>query len=96
MLRESDIFARVGGEEFAILLPVTNGEAAYNVAEKIRGVIEERDFVYDGKQLKITMSFGISELDTKIDGARSLKELLELADKRLYSSKEHGRNRITY
>ncbi|MBF0228887.1 MAG: diguanylate cyclase [Desulfamplus sp.] len=96
MLRDSDIFARVGGEEFAILLPVTNKKAAYHVAEKIRDAIEKKTFIYDGNEFQVTMSFGISELNTKIDRVISLKELLGLADKRLYSSKEHGRNRITY
>ncbi len=65
-LRDSDIFARVGGEEFAILLPATNIGSAYHVAEKIRGTIEAKLFIYDAQEFRVTMSFGISELDTKI------------------------------
>jgi diguanylate cyclase (GGDEF)-like protein/PAS domain S-box-containing protein len=95
MLRDSDVFARVGGEEFAILLPVTTRDTAYEVAERIRRAIAERLFCCDGKSFSVTMSFGISELDTSIHRDKPLKELLALADSRLYASKNQGRNRTT-
>jgi diguanylate cyclase (GGDEF)-like protein/PAS domain S-box-containing protein len=95
MLRATDIFARVGGEEFAILLPSTMEDAAYSVAEKIRGAIEKRPFIYSGNEFKLTMSFGISEFKPGISKEKSLEDLFKSTDKRLYYSKNHGRNRIT-
>ncbi len=95
MLRTTDIFARVGGEEFAVLLPSAIGDSAYSVAEKIRGAIEKKIFIYGGNEFKLTMSFGISEFKPGISKERSLEDLFKLADKRLYYSKNHGRNRIT-
>nr|NJM02887.1 GGDEF domain-containing protein [Desulfobacula sp.] len=95
MLRTTDIFARVGGEEFAVLLPSAIEDAAYSVAEKIRRAIEKKTFIHGGNEFKVTMSFGISEFKPGISKERSLEDLFKLADKRLYYSKNHGRNRIT-
>lgn len=96
MLRATDIFARVGGEEFAILLPSTNGNDAFRHVQKIKDAIEGKSFNYDLNNFGVTMSFGISELNLKASKEKSLEELFKLADQRLYYSKEHGRNRITY
>jgi diguanylate cyclase (GGDEF)-like protein/PAS domain S-box-containing protein len=96
MLRATDIFARVGGEEFAILLPATNGADACKLAIKIKNGIEKKQFSYGDNELGVTMSFGISELNFEISMEKSMEDLFKLADQRLYYSKEHGRNRITY
>lgn len=95
IIRGSDIFARVGGEEFAILLPDTNAIGAKYVAEKIRYSIEKMYFYCSEKEVKVTMSFGIAELNTDKQKAESLTDLFALADKGLYISKKHGRNRVT-
>lgn len=86
----------MGGEEFAVLLPSTNGKDACGLAQKIRGIVEKIPFDYDRKTFGITMSFGISESNYGINKEISLQDLLKLADQRLYYSKEHGRNRVTY
>lgn len=100
MLRATDIFARVGGEEFAILLPATSGKDAYNLAQKIKNAIAGKTFDYDYNTFGVTMSFGISELISQLKSEmnieKSLMDLFKLVDQRLYYSKEHGRNRITY
>jgi diguanylate cyclase (GGDEF)-like protein len=90
--RETDIVARIGGEEFAILLPATNRLGAAVLAERIRTTIEQREFAADGKALAVTVSVGMASLG--VDPADGVDELLAIADKRLYLAKHNGRNRI--
>lgn len=96
IIRESDIFARIGGEEFAILLPESDGETAYNVAEKIRSTIEQKQILCCKNTISITMSFGLSLLDATGNEPRCLEDLLVAADEKLYHAKKQGRNRIAY
>jgi diguanylate cyclase (GGDEF)-like protein len=89
--RSSDIVARVGGEEFALLLPETTHEDAYLVAERLRERIAKRAIVVDGIALNVTISVGVA------DAAMSMKDLRELmkdADGALYTAKRDGRNRV--
>lgn len=86
-LRESDIVGRYGGEEFLIVLVHSNGELAYQVAEKIRKSVEEHIF---SNGLSITLSLGISEYD-----GTSISQLIERADSKMYMSKRAGRNQTT-
>jgi diguanylate cyclase (GGDEF)-like protein/PAS domain S-box-containing protein len=86
-IKASDIFARWGGEEFAILLPSTSLEGAYNFAQKLREIIEVNTFSY---RENITASFGVAELDSEDDKAT----LFQKADKALYTAKANGRNRV--
>ncbi|NOR57361.1 MAG: diguanylate cyclase, partial [Sulfurimonas sp.] len=86
-IRDVDFFARWGGEEFIILLPSTDINAAVSFAEHIREYIEESVFT---KNLKITCSFGVSQI-TKIDNEESF---LKRADDALYIAKKIGRNRV--
>jgi diguanylate cyclase (GGDEF)-like protein len=91
-LRERDHFARLGGEEFAALLPGTPLEAALRVAERIRAATEQAVFTDEtGVHVPLSVSIGVTEL--KPDDDRPLA-VLNRADKALYLTKESGRNRI--
>lgn len=77
MLRVTDIFARVGGEEFALLLPATDGADACKLAKKIKDAVEKKQFCYDDNQLGVTMSFGVSDLNFEIGKEKSLQDLFK-------------------
>ncbi|RXJ87557.1 diguanylate cyclase [Arcobacter sp. CECT 8985] len=87
-VREHDTIVRWGGEEFIVLLPETNLEGAFKVAEKIRVALEE--FKDDSIPEKITSSFGVTTLK-KGDTENSF---IEKADEALYEAKKQGRNRV--
>lgn len=91
-LRSTDILARFGGEEFAILLPDTSVEGAYKAAEKIRIAIERCIFPGKLENLKMTASFGIAPLNN--DDIDSFHSAYKKADAALYRAKQGGRNRI--
>lgn len=87
-IKNGDIFARWGGEEFAILTPQTEIVGAQNLAENLRKRVQSHPFSY--VEQEITLSFGIAQLmseDTK-------KTLFEKADGALYEAKKNGRNRV--
>ncbi len=84
-LRSEDVLARIGGEEFACLLPSTSGQAAWRAAERARTAIEQAPFPGVGQ---VTVSAGVCDLAMAGDE----QELLRLADGALYWAKMHGRN----
>lgn len=90
-LRASDLPARLGGEEFGVLLPNTSAAQAAEVSEKIRSRIGSMAVVFEEKRLGVTLSGGIAELGTDGD---SLRSLLRAADNRMYEAKAAGRNQI--
>ena len=91
-LRMVDIIGRVGGEEFAILLPETTEQEAIRVAERLRQAIANAKIpLGHGLPLSITVSIGITSLMSKDD---NIDVLLSFADKALYEAKNAGRNRI--
>jgi diguanylate cyclase (GGDEF)-like protein len=90
-----DWVARIGGEEFAIVLPETPYEAARTVARKLRADVSHSDFTVDGKTLKVTASFGLCGADRVPIERRLAERLLKIADAALYRSKHDGRNRVT-
>ena len=92
LTRTVDTVARIGGEEFAILLPDTNLLGTAVLAERIRKSIEREQFVVTDKIVQITVSIGIASLSA--DPAQSVDQMLAVADNRLYLAKEKGRNRI--
>ena len=87
--RAADFLARVGGEEFVLLLPTTNLEAGQRVADKLRGLIEATGFHHRGKPQRVTISCGITEF---LDGDTPLT-VYNRADEALYEAKQQGRNR---
>lgn len=93
-LRTTDIFARLGGEEFCILLPSTALTNAQIFSEKIRKIVEAYNFIFNGEKVSITISIGLTYYSEEM-GEISLEILLDLADKALYTSKKNGRNTIS-
>jgi two-component system cell cycle response regulator len=92
----SDWIARLGGEEFLIVLPETGHEGAMHVAEKIRVLMSESPFMTRGGNITITSSFGVASTDDKGPDLLLKSELLiRTADECLYRSKQSGRNRTT-
>lgn len=89
-LRQSDIICRWGGEEFILLLKDTGSSTAHQLAEKIRQQTEQQTFVFNGVNLHISASIGITELHR----ADSLEQLIGRADRALYRAKQSGRNRV--
>ncbi len=92
-LRESDVFARVGGEEFAVLLPNTNEEGALDFAERLRAALQAISSLALGVDTQITASFGVVEFDRDSDDPAGEK-LIAAADGALYNAKWLGRNRV--
>lgn len=91
-LRKSDYIFRFGGEEFIILLPNTTLEEAIVIAEKIRETLEKTPLIYNGKEIKITASFGVKE----VHPGEPVDRIIEDVDKKLYKAKESGRNKVIY
>jgi diguanylate cyclase (GGDEF)-like protein len=89
--RDADVVARIGGEEFALLLPETTEAAAAQFAERLRQQIRICAPVVDGKRLTITVSIGIAGATLKTSGTESL---LNSADQALYNAKHSGRDRV--
>ena len=91
-VREDDVVARLGGEEFALILnDVPEGSVA-QLTESLRARISELDVEWEGKRIPITMSFGIADGNT----AKTVKHALAGADRALYAAKKDGRNRVSY
>ena len=90
--RETDVVARFGGDEFALVLPDTGGEGAYMVGERIREQIAAHVFLIpDGLALRLTASVGVATLP---DAASSAEELIHAADAAMYLVKDRGKNGI--
>ncbi len=89
-LRETDFLARIGGEEFVVLLPETPLEDAKIAAEKLRQGVEACEFVYEGKPVPITMSGGVATFHH----GDTVEDVYVRADKGLYRAKQQGRNRF--
>ncbi|MDD3365537.1 MAG: GGDEF domain-containing protein, partial [Syntrophomonas sp.] len=86
-LREVDLVGRYGGEEFLVILPHTDRNSGFQVAERIRRQIEGKSFTANG--LKITISIGVSQYRNSEIG-----KFIELADELMYQAKTKGRNRV--
>lgn len=90
-LRAQDIFARIGGEEFAVLLPEVPVLGARITAEKIRRIVEGAPLSVLDKTVHVTISLGIATLG---NGAETAEDLQRVAGERLYEAKKGGRNRV--
>jgi diguanylate cyclase (GGDEF)-like protein len=90
-MRKSDVLGRVGGEEFALLLPETDMRAAHDVAERIRRSIEATIIDTDAGEIRATVSLGVAPLPPRAEGPVGW---LAEADIALYEAKHLGRNRV--
>jgi two-component system cell cycle response regulator len=94
--RETDWCARLGGEEFAVVLEGTNLAAARVCAEKVRMTVANSSIPTSAGPIRITVSIGVSGLgETLHSGSATVSSLMKQADTNLYTSKADGRNRIT-
>jgi diguanylate cyclase (GGDEF)-like protein len=90
-LRREDLFARIGGEEFAVLLPEIALDGARITAEKIRGIVEATTFRHEATAIPCTVSLGVAALQGQESAA---DDLYRTADAYLYAAKQGGRNRV--
>jgi diguanylate cyclase (GGDEF)-like protein/PAS domain S-box-containing protein len=91
ILRDVDLLGRMGGEEFAVLLPETDLARASRVAERMRSALESAPVVGAGDPLTITMSAGVAAYGP---GVADIDTLLQKADAAMYQAKAAGRNRV--
>jgi diguanylate cyclase (GGDEF)-like protein/PAS domain S-box-containing protein len=89
--RDCDLVARIGGEEFAVLLPSTTQEQAVLVAERLLRAVKSGVVEVDGVQIRYTVSGGAATMNVSIIG---LDDLMKRADQALYAAKHSGRNRV--
>ena len=91
--RKSDVVSRWGGEEFVILLPNTDLDGAFTIAQKIRVTVESFSLpLDDSEEVKFTVSLGVSMVDAQND--LNIEAAINRADEALYDAKESGRNRV--
>ena len=88
--RASDLVARLGGEEFAILLPETTGDLAFMIAERIRLAVAQSASEFGGAAIRVTVSIGVAHTTPAV---ATVEALIAAADAALYEAKGGGRNR---
>jgi diguanylate cyclase (GGDEF)-like protein len=91
LLRQQDLLARTGGEEFAILLPDTTAPAALAIAERVRQAVEEFDIAFETGSLRLTVCAGVAQFDP----AEGWEEMMRQADAAMYEAKNRGRNLVS-
>jgi diguanylate cyclase (GGDEF)-like protein len=88
--RPTDLVARIGGEEFALILPGLSQEQGLEFCERLRACVEQHDWRHVQPDLNVTLSIGLSQWD----GSAEVPELLQAADIQLYRAKRAGRNQV--
>jgi diguanylate cyclase (GGDEF)-like protein len=91
--RMSDIVGRMGGEEFALLLPEASLESAIAVGERFRRLVVERPICVGDDHIQVTISVGVGASHAETTG---IGQMLKEADKALYEAKRSGRNRVCH
>jgi diguanylate cyclase (GGDEF)-like protein len=89
--RECDVLARIGGEEFALLLPETDLQQAQVVAERLRSEVAAKSLVVASRSIPATVSIGVATL---VAAMSDISDLMKAADQALYDAKHAGRNRV--
>jgi two-component system, cell cycle response regulator len=96
-LRDTDVLARIGGEEFLAILPRSSMDTAQRVAERLCQVMEDDPIrLTSGEELSVTVSIGVAVAGTQGDDSFAVEGLVEQADLALLESKGAGRNQVTY
>ena len=90
-IRDKDLVARIGGEEFAVWMPHTPLASGLEVAERIRATVESTTWRWSGEAYPLTISCGVAAYP---DTVRDLANLQGTADAALYAAKQGGRNRV--
>jgi two-component system cell cycle response regulator len=90
-VRSNDLAARIGGEEFALILPETKQQGAIALADKLRRAVEAERITHDGESIRVTVSLGVAEFSRSYERSDAL---MKLADQRLYEAKHAGRNTV--
>ncbi len=91
-IRADDILARIGGEEFAMMMPNTSLGAAREICERLRQAVEAKVYILeDGEELAVTVSIGLAIWTQEMT---SISDLMQAADEHLYKAKTSGRNRV--
>lgn len=91
-VRNEDVLARFGGEEFAIISRAIDADAAHQFGERLRQVVETMEINYEGRRIPLTVSIGIAALS--LIKAENPVDLVTAADRALYRAKVTGRNRV--
>lgn len=90
-VRRDDIVARIGGEEFGIILPEIRLDGAVELADNLRALVEESVFEFEGTRMPVTLSVGVAEWTGALEDPQ---QFVKEADERLYEAKGAGRNRV--
>lgn len=92
-IRQSDLFARFGGEEFVLLLPETELAPALQLCERLRRKVEMQRIETDSGEISVTASVGLADFQ---QNTTTLDEIIARADSALYTAKRNGRNQVAY
>ena len=90
LIREGDMLFRYGGDEFCLFTP-SLPDRARDIAERIRRTIEKQTFVYEGRQINVTVSLGVG---VRVPEDKNWKAVCARADKAFYKAKKAGRNQV--
>jgi two-component system cell cycle response regulator len=90
-IRKEECFARYGGEEFSVVMPEAGPQNARRFAEKVRKMVEDHPFAFEGKQIPLSVSIGVADMTA--DMTEPL-QFIKVADGNLYRAKKEGRNRV--
>lgn len=91
-MKKKGLVSRWGGEEFLFIIEDMNGDEARIVLEEIREKVSKTPFLYNGQELRVTMTFGLEEYSRSAE----LDDIINQADKKLYMGKQAGRNRVVF
>jgi len=91
-IRREELFARYGGEEFAVVWPETSREGAIQIGERLRDLVGNHPFGFEGRSFSVTISMGIATTDG--EALLTPTDLIRRADEKLYAAKQAGRNRV--
>jgi two-component system cell cycle response regulator len=89
--RKENIVARIGGEEFALLLTNTGLDTALQIAERLRSKLAEQEFIFSGRKVRLSVSIGVAHNE---GDAATQESLMSKADQALYQAKRSGKNRV--